>query len=131
MDSEYDAIKLKNLQILKVDKKIFNAKLIKREFEQSRYYNINIGRDPILGWIKFLNELIYKFFKFHNCKHLEKKMEKMTLQISIENGILARRESFMKLLLLNLLIRCFFLNNNNFKRFSLFIITYSTIVNVT
>lgn len=73
MNSKYDVIKLKNLQILKVDKKIFNAKLIKREFEQSRYYNINIGRDPILGWIKFLNELIYKFFKFHNCKHLEKK----------------------------------------------------------
>lgn len=33
MDSERGPIKLKNLQILKVDKKFFNGMLIKREFE--------------------------------------------------------------------------------------------------
>lgn len=42
MDSERGPIKLKNLQILKVDKKFFNGMLIKREFEQSSYYNVNI-----------------------------------------------------------------------------------------
>lgn len=44
MDSgQHDLIKLKNLKILKIDKKFFNGILIKREFEQSRYYNVNIG----------------------------------------------------------------------------------------